>query len=78
MRKLAREGEGAGHRLGPHLWAGIATVRHGAGVMIVGDPRQVADTIREFVAAGCQHFCLSGWPHDAEAERFGRLVRPLL
>lgn len=64
--------------IAPHLWSGIATVRGGAGVAIVGNPEQVAATIREFVDAGCSSFCLSGYPHDEEAERFGRLVMPLL
>ena len=55
-----------------------ATVRHGAGIAIVGNPEQVADTIAEFVDAGCSSFCLSGYPHAEEAERFGLLVMPLL
>ena len=28
--------------------------------------------------AGCHSFCLSGYLHDEEAERFGRLIRPIL
>jgi len=70
--------EAPGHRLGPHLWSGISALRPGAGVAVVGDPKQVAATLREFVDVGCTEFCLSGYPHDAEAERFGRLVMPLL
>ncbi len=62
--------------IGPHLWAGITTVRPGAGVMIVGTPEQVAATLREYVDLGASEFCLSGYPHDEEAERFGRLVMP--
>ena len=27
---------------------------------------------------GCHSFCLSGYLHDAEAERFARMVRPIL
>lgn len=64
--------------LTPHLWTGITKVRPGAGVAIVGNPEQVADTIRQFIDAGCHSFCLSGYPHDQEATRFGELVRPLL
>lgn len=75
MKELARA---EGYRVDDHLWSGIATVRHGAGIAIVGDPEQVAGTIGEFVEAGCSSFCLSGYPHAAEAERFGRLVMPLL
>ncbi len=70
--------EAPDHRLGPHLWSGISTLRPGAGVAVVGDPEQVASTLREFVDIGCSEFCLSGYPHDVEAERFGRLVMPLL
>jgi alkanesulfonate monooxygenase len=65
-------------RVGPHLWSGISSVRPGAGVAVVGNPEQVAATIQEFADLGCRDFCLSGYPHDAEAERFGRLVLPLL
>jgi alkanesulfonate monooxygenase len=62
----------------PHLWTGITKVRSGAGVTIVGNPQQCADTLQKFIDVGCHSFCLSGYLHDAEAERFGRLVLPLL
>ena len=65
------------YRIGEHLWSGFTTVRPGAGVAIVGDPRQVAATLQEFIDLGCTDFCLSGYPHHIEAERFGRLVMPL-
>ena len=64
--------------LAKHLWAGITKVRPGAGVAVVGNPQQVADTLKEFIAVGCTSFCLSGYPHDEEATRFGEYVRPLL
>lgn len=67
-----------GHLLAPHLWSGISTLRPGAGVAVVGDPKQVAATLQEFADIGCTEFCLSGYPHDVEAERFGRVVMPLL
>lgn len=67
-----------GRKLTPHLWTGITEVRPGAGVAVVGNPTQVAAQLMEFVDAGCTGFCLSGYPHDEEAERFGRLVMPLL
>jgi alkanesulfonate monooxygenase len=70
--------EAPDHRLAPHLWSGISTLRPGAGVAVVGDPKQVAATLQEFVDIGCTEFCLSGYPHDTEAERFGRTVMPLL
>jgi alkanesulfonate monooxygenase len=62
----------------PHLWTGITKVRSGAGVTIVGNPQQCADTLQQFIDVGCHSFCLSGYLHDEEAERFGRLVLPLL
>jgi alkanesulfonate monooxygenase len=76
MRALAVESEDNGFRIAPHLWAGLTTIRHGAGVMIVGNPQQVAETLQEFIDIGCSEFCLSGYTHDEEAERFGRLVMP--
>jgi alkanesulfonate monooxygenase len=76
MREFAQTTADKGYRIAPHLWAGITTVRHGAGVMIVGNPQQVAETIEEFIGIGCSEFCLSGYPHYEEAERFGRLVMP--
>ena len=75
MRELSHIEDGM---LAPNLWTGITTVRPGAGVAVVGNPEQCAATIRLFVEAGCHSFCLSGYLHDEEAERFGRLVRPLL
>ena len=63
-------------RIAPHLWSGISTVRPGAGVAVVGNPQQVAETLDQFVAIGCTEFCLSGNPHAREATRFGELVMP--
>jgi alkanesulfonate monooxygenase len=76
MRRIALETAGENWRIAPHLWAGITTVRHGAGVMIVGNPEQVAETIEQYIQLGCTSFCLSGYPHDEEAQRFGELVLP--
>jgi alkanesulfonate monooxygenase len=67
-----------GSKMTPHLWTGITEVRPGAGVAVVGNPQQVAAQLREFIEVGCSGFCLSGYPHHEEAERFGRLVMPLL
>jgi alkanesulfonate monooxygenase len=61
-------------RIHPHLWTGIATVRVGAGIAVVGNPRQVADTLEEFIEAGCTSFCLSGYPHADEARIFADRV----
>jgi alkanesulfonate monooxygenase len=62
----------------PHLWTGITKVRPGAGIAVVGNPAQCAAPFQQFIDAGCHSFCLSGYLHDEEAERFGRLVRPIL
>jgi alkanesulfonate monooxygenase len=75
VQQLARE---HGDLLLPHLWTGISKVRAGAGIAIVGDPGQCAATLQQFIDAGCHSFCLSGYPHDQEARRFGRLIRPIL
>jgi alkanesulfonate monooxygenase len=75
VQQLARE---HGDLLLPHLWTGITRVRPGAGIAVVGNPAQCADTLQQFIDAGCHSFCLSGYLHDEEAERFGRLIRPIL
>ena len=75
VQQLARE---HGDLLLPHLWTGITRVRPGAGIAVVGTPAQCAATLQQFIDAGCHSFCLSGYLHDEEAERFGRLVRPIL
>ncbi len=75
IQDLARE---KGPHIAPNLWSGLTRVRQGAGIAIVGDPHQCADVIQRFIEAGCHSFCLSGYLHDEEAERFGRLVRPIV
>ena len=75
MQELSRT---AHDRILPNLWTGITKVRPGAGVAVVGNPEQCAATLQQFIDLGCESFCLSGYLHDEEAERFGRLVRPLL
>jgi alkanesulfonate monooxygenase len=67
-----------GDRIAPHLWTGITRVRPGAGICVVGNAVQCADTLQEFIDLGCHSFCLSGYLHDEEAQRFARLVRPIL
>ena len=61
-----------------HLWTGVGRARSGAGAAIVGDPDQVAATIRRYAALGIDAFILSGYPHQREAERVARDVLPLL
>ncbi|WP_083438812.1 FMNH2-dependent alkanesulfonate monooxygenase [Herbaspirillum autotrophicum] len=62
----------------PNLWAGIGLVRNGAGTALVGDPHTVAARIHEYADLGIDSFIFSGYPHLEEAERFARLVFPLL
>ena len=66
-----------GRKMTPHLWTGITEARPCAGVAVVGNPKQVAAQLQELIDVGCSGFCLSGYPHHEEAERFGRLVMPL-
>ena len=75
VRELALE---HGDLLLPHLWTGITKVRPGAGIAVVGNPAQCAAMLQQFIDAGCHSFCLSGYLQDEEAERFVRLVRPIL
>ena len=75
VQALARE---HGDLIGPHLWTGLTKARPGAGIAVVGNPEQCAATLQQFIDIGCHSFCLSGFLHDEEAERFGRLVAPIL
>jgi alkanesulfonate monooxygenase len=77
-RRVQELADTHGDLIAPHLWTGITKVRPGAGIAVVGNPQQCADTLQQFIDLGCHSFCLSGYLHDAEAERFARLVRPLL
>lgn len=67
-----------GKRMGKHMWTGLTQARPGAGIVIVGTPEQCADTLQDYIDVGCHSFCLSGYYHDEEAERFGKWVRPIL
>jgi alkanesulfonate monooxygenase len=64
--------------IAPNLWAGVGLVRGGAGTALVGDPQQVAERMREYMALGIDRFILSGYPHLEECYRFAELVFPLL
>jgi len=75
VQQLARE---HGDLIGPHLWTGLTRVRPGAGIVVVGNPAQCAETLQSFIDLGCSSFCLSGYLHDEEATRFAEWVRPLL
>jgi len=76
MREVAAKASENDHWLSDTLWSGITTIRHGAGVTIVGSAEQVAETIQTYIDLGISSFCLSGYPHDEEAKRFGELVLP--
>ena len=56
------------------LWTGIGRARSGAGAAIVGDPDQVAAKLGAYSDVGIDAFILSGYPHIAECDLFGRLV----
>jgi len=80
QRRMAELHGGRRDRLlvGPNLWAGIGLVRGGAATALVGNPQQVADRMREYMALGIDRFILSGYPHLEECYRFAELVFPLL
>jgi alkanesulfonate monooxygenase len=75
VQELART---MGDLIAPNLWTGLTKARPGAGICIVGNPEQCADVLQQYIDIGCHSFCLSGYLHDAEADRFHRLVRPIL
>ncbi|MCB1512145.1 MAG: LLM class flavin-dependent oxidoreductase [Hyphomicrobiaceae bacterium] len=75
VQQLARE---KGDLIEENLWSGLTKARPGAGICIVGNPEQCANVIQNYIDIGCKSFCLSGYLHDAEAERFHRMVRPIL
>jgi alkanesulfonate monooxygenase len=74
VRELAAQGE----TIEKNLWTGITALRPGAGIAVVGDPEQCAATLQNYIDLGCHSFCLSGYLHDQEAERFGKWVMPIL
>jgi alkanesulfonate monooxygenase len=61
-----------------NLWAGVGLVRGGAGTALVGNPEEVADRMKEYMALGIERFILSGYPHLEECYRFAELVFPKL
>lgn len=64
--------------ISPNLWAGVGLVRGGAGTVLVGSHRQVADRIEEYHRIGFREFILSGYPHLEEAWRVGDGLLPEL
>ena len=74
----AQAREAAEHRLGPHLWNGISTVRVNCGTAIVGSYEQVACEMLEYWRLGIDEFILSGYPHVEECRRVASDVLPLV
>jgi alkanesulfonate monooxygenase len=68
----------AQHRLGPHLWNGLSTVRVNCGTAIVGTPEQVADELLAYWELGIDEFILSGFPHVEECQHISQDVLPRL
>ncbi len=64
--------------ISPNLWAGIGLAREGCATALVGDPKIVAERIKEYADMGVDTFVFSGYPHLEEAYRFAELVFPLL
>ncbi|GIM45173.1 alkanesulfonate monooxygenase [Collibacillus ludicampi] len=64
--------------IGPNLWAGVGLVRGGAGTALVGDPKSVAERMKEYADIGIETFILSGYPHLEEAYRVAELLFPHL
>jgi alkanesulfonate monooxygenase len=74
QRSQAREQ--ADHRLGPHLWNGISTVRVNCGTALVGTPDQVARELLGYWRLGIDEFILSGYPHVEECDRVATDLLP--
>lgn len=66
----------AAHWVAPGLWAGIRSVRGGAGTALVGSYDRVADWLRRYRAAGVDLVIASGYPHLEEVRRVAREVWP--
>ncbi|MFC0283153.1 FMNH2-dependent alkanesulfonate monooxygenase [Camelimonas abortus] len=62
----------------PNLWAGVGLVRGGAGTALVGDPKTVAERLREYQALGIDTVIGSGYPHLEESYRVAELLFPEL
>jgi alkanesulfonate monooxygenase len=80
QQRMARLHGGSRDKLevSPNLWAGVGLVRGGAGTALVGNPHEVAERIKEYMALGIDKFILSGYPHLEECYRFAELVFPKL
>ena len=73
-----REGSDTEGYAEENLWTGIGRARSGCGTAIVGDPDQVLNKLKEYMALGIEAFILSGYPHNDECDLFARYVLPQL
>ena len=73
-----REAAGNDGYVEDNLWTGIGRARSGCCAAIVGDPDQVLAKLNRYREMGLEAFILSGYPHAAEADLFGRHVLPRL
>ncbi len=62
----------------PGLWAGIRSVRGGAGTALVGSYARVARLLDDYREAGVDLVIASGYPHLEEVARVARRVWPRL
>ena len=76
-RNALREAPG-GDWLTDVLWNGFARARFGASMALVGSGASIARALAEYADAGIDTFILSGYRHDEEAQRVGRLLLPLV
>jgi alkanesulfonate monooxygenase len=76
--QLAQARRVAQHRIGPHLWNGLSTVRVNCGTAIVGTPQQVTDELLAYWHLGIDEFILSGFPHLEECLRVSQAIVPRL
>jgi alkanesulfonate monooxygenase len=75
MNAIAADEEGW---IAPGLWAGIRSVRGGAGTALVGSYGQVAAWLEAYREAGIDLVIASGYPHLEEVGRVARRIWPRL
>jgi alkanesulfonate monooxygenase len=75
MNAIPADGEGW---VAPGLWAGIRSVRGGAGTALVGSYTRVARLLDDYREAGVDLVIGSGYPHLEEVARVARRVWPRL
>ncbi|MGE3149685.1 MAG: LLM class flavin-dependent oxidoreductase [Pseudorhodoplanes sp.] len=63
--------------IAPNVWNGMHAVKAGAGTVLIGTPEQLAERCVEYIEAGVSGFIFSGYPHDEEATRVGKMLLPV-